>query len=940
METGELTGYAAAFAAADPSRVARVVFWRPDARAGAPEDLDVPESAVADRVSVVRPHGAGVRRSTVPCWRVPIVDAVPELARARVRQRGHPASVFWGGVALFGLRLLARGRMLPGLSPWKFDAWRIGPLERAEEEMLAALADAMPAEAYALAGGDKPPYLLPDRRQLVQAFIDSMADAWPRTPAASWVTGQSAFAAVGASHVPYLGGWAREIAAGRDAGARVCLRVDLDLLKDTDDGAVPVTVVVRDSDDPSGAYEAADLWNDQSPAGERDAPQRQMQVLLALRRGARMWPPLKRLEDAAVPGVLWADDGELRDLLGDAVPRLAAAGIEVLWPGEVVRDLTARVAITSARPASSAPSFLAMDDILAFRWRAALGDQDLTDAELDRLAEARRAVVRLRDQWVLVDEAVLARIRRRELGTLTGADALRVALDGHAEVNGQWVPVDLPGWLEKVRHSITAPPPAPRTTVAPAALTATLRDYQLAALAWLERLTGHGLGACLADDMGLGKTITLISLCLRRQEDPATAGPSLVVCPASMLGTWEREIARFAPSLAVRRFHGPARTLDQLEGAAVVLTTYGTARRDTEQLAAIDWSLVCADEAQHMKNPHSATAGALRALTAGARVALTGTPVENALFELWAILDWCTPGLLGPLKAFRARYARPVESGDDPEAAARLAALVGPFLLRRLKSDPDIAPELPPKTATDHAVALTKEQASLYEAVVRETLERIAASEGMTRRGLVLGLLTALKQLCNHPAQYLKEGAGARTAGRSGKLALLDEILDVILAENASVLVFTQYVQMARLLEAHLGRRGIATQLLHGGTPVSQRQTMVDRFQAGDIGVFLLSLKAAGTGLTLTRAGHVVHYDRWWNPAVEDQATDRAYRIGQTQPVQVHRLITEGTVEDRIADLLASKRRLADAVLTSGPAALTELTDAELADLVTLRATR
>jgi SNF2 family DNA or RNA helicase len=316
-------------------------------------------------------------------------------------------------------------------------------------------------------------------------------------------------------------------------------------------------------------------------------------------------------------------------------------------------------------------------------------------------------------------------------------------------------------------------------------------------------------------------------------------------------------------------------------------------------------------------------------------VALTGTPVENNLSELWAILDWTTPGLLGPLPAFR-RWARPVEAGTDPGAAERLSRLVRPFLLRRRKSDPGIAPELPPKTETDHPVGLTAEQAGLYEAVVREHLARIAASEGIERRGLVLKLLTALKQICNHPAQFLKEPS-PRLAGRSGKLELLDELVGTILAENGAVLVFTQYVGMARLLERHLAGRGVPHQLLHGGTPVARREEMVQRFMAGEAPVFLLSLKAAGTGLNLTRADHVVHYDRWWNPAVEEQATDRAYRIGQTKPVQVHRLVTEGTVEDRVAELLEAKRALADAVLGGGEVALTELTDAELADLVSLR---
>ncbi|HEX8779995.1 MAG TPA: DEAD/DEAH box helicase, partial [Nocardioides sp.] len=319
-----------------------------------------------------------------------------------------------------------------------------------------------------------------------------------------------------------------------------------------------------------------------------------------------------------------------------------------------------------------------------------------------------------------------------------------------------------------------------------------------------------------------------------------------------------------------------------------------------------------------------------------ARVALTGTPVENNLTELWAILDWATPGLLGSRNAFRKVWAAPIESGHEPSKARQFADLIGPFLLRRRKSDPGVAPELPPKTETDHLLGLTREQVVLYEALVRDSMERIERADEDARRGLVLALLTGLKQICNHPAHYLKQ-ARPRLTGRSQKLDLLDELVGTVLAEEGAVLVFTQYVAMARLLEQHLAHAGVPHQLLHGGTPVQERQAMVERFQAGEVPVFLLSLRAGGTGLTLTSADHVIHVDRWWNPAVEEQATDRAYRIGQTKPVQVHRFVTQGTIEEKIDEVLRRKRALADSVLARGEAALTELDDDELRDLVTLR---
>jgi SNF2 family DNA or RNA helicase len=534
-----------------------------------------------------------------------------------------------------------------------------------------------------------------------------------------------------------------------------------------------------------------------------------------------------------------------------------------------------------------------------------------------------------------VDPALLERLRRRRPRRLTAASALAAALAGEIEIDGERVGFRGEGPLAALSerlHRLGGDDQAPAAP--PPGLDATLRPYQLRGLAWLTEMCDLGVGGCLADDMGLGKTVQVIALHLARHA-AGEAFPTLVVCPTSLLGNWERELNRFAPAVPVRRFHGGDRHLDDLAAGEVVLVTYGVIRRDRAALAEVSWGLVVADEAQHVKNPLSRTARELRALPSGVRVALTGTPVENRLSELWSILDWTTPGLLGTLESFRREVAVPVERDRNPEATERFARVVRPFLLRRRKSDPGIAPELPPKTETDRVVPLTAEQATLYEAVVREALAEIERADGMARRGLVLKLLTGLKQICNHPAQFLHQRGPL--AGRSGKLAALDELLDVILDEGDSVLVFSQYVQMARLVEAHLGGRGISTLLLHGQVPAAGRETMVSRFQAGEVPVFLLSLKAGGTGLNLTRATHVVHYDRWWNPAVEDQASDRAYRIGQDRPVQIHRLVTEGTVEDRIASLLAAKRNLADRVVGAGEAWISELSNDELAELVSLQ---
>jgi superfamily II DNA or RNA helicase len=879
-------------------------------------------------LTVAEERDGGVATRSVPATFVPVGQAVAALARARKDPHAHPAARFWGAAALIALQLVTRGRILPGVSPGEHDSWRAGPLDADDARRVRELAAAMPAAARAVplsldgtphAAGDA---LLPDAEPLLRAFLDAVADAMPRSPGAVRATGQTAYAAMNPVKVPHLRGWAEEVSSGLDAGLRLSLRIEADDLAGDQDGAeLRAVAQLHSLADPALVVDAADLWRGRDPGF---GPRARIEATLAVRRAARAWPRLQELLDSAVPDELALSDGDVEELLAGAADRLAAAGVDVHWPRSLVRGLTARAVVGDRDPApSDLPSFLGGNHLASFDWQLALGGQRLTAEEMDRLAEAHRPVVRLRDQWVLIDPDLARKARQRELKPLTGIEALAAALTGTVEAEGEQVPVEPTAWLDELRRRLGEPADVPP----PPGLAATLRDYQLSGLRWLARMTSLGLGACLADDMGLGKTVTLIALHLHR-----AAGPTLVVCPASLLGNWEREIARFAPGVPVRRYHGGNRTLAD-EG--FVLTTYATMRLDADRLAAHTWGMVVADEAQHVKNPASGTAKALREIPAAARVALTGTPVENNLSELWAILDWTTPGLLGPLARFRARWARPVESGDT-EAAERLSRLVGPFLLRRRKSDPGIAPELPPKTETDRPVPLTTEQAGLYEAVVREIMGRIADARGMARRGLIVKLLTGLKQICNHPAQYLHE-SDPRLPGRSGKLELLDELIDTIVAEDGSVLVFTQYVAMARLLDRHLTGRGIATQLLHGGTPVARREEMVRRFQDGEAPVFLLSLKAAGTGLNLTRADHVIHYDRWWNPAVEDQATDRAYRIGQTRPVQVHRLIAEGTIEDRIATMLAAKRSLAEAVLASGEAAFTELTDAELAALVELR---
>ncbi len=461
---------------------------------------------------------------------------------------------------------------------------------------------------------------------------------------------------------------------------------------------------------------------------------------------------------------------------------------------------------------------------------------------------------------------------------------------------------------------------------------ATLRPYQRKGVAWLQSVADHRCGALLADDMGLGKTLQTIALFAERSGDR----PHLVVCPTSVLGNWARELNRFAPQLNVVRHHGPDRTTEaSFTPGSVVITSYSLLLRDIALLSQLDWDVVVLDEAQQIKNHTSQTAKAARRLPAVTRVALTGTPVENRLSELWSIMDFVNPGILGAPSRFHKRFVQPIESRNDVRVANRLRQVIAPFLLRRLKSD--VATDLPPKQESIVSCTMTSEQAKLYKEVLRRFLND-GFGAGFERHGRVLKLLTQLKQICNHPAQFLKESGDI--AHRSGKLSRATEMLSEAVCEGHQALVFTQYRAMGELLSAHFAAElGLAeVPFLHGGLGQPARDSLVAEFQSGGSPppVLIVSLKAGGTGLNLTAATHVIHYDRWWNPAVEDQATDRAHRIGQTHPVDVYKLVTGGTLEERIADLLERKRSLAESIVGTGEDWITNLDDAQLRQLVEL----
>jgi non-specific serine/threonine protein kinase len=698
--------------------------------------------------------------------------------------------------------------------------------------------------------------------------------------------------------------------------------------------------------DESGLHvDAGQVWRGEGGTVAGAHPQETM--LAELGRASRLWPELDTALRTATPEALELDADGAHRFLREGAPMLHAAGFTVLLPSWWQRPasrLGARLRAGSrAAPGTvSRPTDrVGLDALVDYRWEVALGDHPLTEEELARLVEVKTPLVRLRGQWVELDPKRLAAGLRllRSTGELTVADLLRLGLaDGTQpdalpvlEVTADGALGDLLAGSVERRLTPLDPPPS---------FHGTLRPYQRRGLAWLAFLQSLGLGGVLADDMGLGKTVQLLALLAG---DPAGAGPTLLVCPMSLVGNWQREAARFAPELRVHVHHGAQRARGDDVGAAaqeadLVLTTYSVAARDAVDLAGVDWHRVVLDEAQAIKNAATRQAEAVRLLPARHRLAVTGTPVENRLADLWSIMQFANPGLLGPAATFRKRFAEPIERHGDADTAERLRRITGPFVLRRLKTDASIISDLPEKLEMEVVCNLTAEQAALYRVVVDDMLARIESSEGIERRGLVLATMTRLKQVCNHPAQLLRDGSPLD--GRSGKLARLTEILDEVLAAGEKALLFTQYAEFGGMLRGHLAARfGREVLFLHGGVGKADRDEMVARFQSDDgPALFVLSLKAGGTGLTLTAANHVVHVDRWWNPAVEDQATDRAFRIGQRRRVQVRKFVCAGTVEEKVAALIAEKRGLAASVVGTGEQWITELSTTQLRELFALEA--
>jgi SNF2 family DNA or RNA helicase len=647
--------------------------------------------------------------------------------------------------------------------------------------------------------------------------------------------------------------------------------------------------------------------------------------------------------------------------LVDGSEKLLAIGSFIHLPPwwQAIKDSRIKVKARvngSKKGGGHSQSFVGLQSLVNFEWRFSTRNTELSEEEFLAMVEENRRLVQIKGEWVVLDPGFIEEIKRMmkhaEENGIRMEDLLKSNAagmggefpddsDSNSSYSVQDISYEVTGSAERLIEQLYQGKDIPPFDV-PETFKGELRPYQEHGAAWLSFLREHGFGACLADDMGLGKTIQLIAYFLSCKEKEPDGPPVLIICPTSVLGNWQKELEKFAPSLDVMLHYGPNRGKgsifrEAVLGFDVVLTSYAISHLDEEELASVGWRTICLDEAQNIKNADTKQSQAVRNLSGEHHIALTGTPMENRLSELWAIFDFINPGYLGSLGSFHKQFVLSIEKDQDKKKIQQLQMLIQPFLLRRTKQDEQVALNLPAKQEQKEYCPLTIEQASIYEQLVKETLDKVEELGGIQRRGLVLKMLGQLKQVCDHPALYLKEEAPENLLMRSSKMEKLVELVEQIRLRGESCLIFTQYISMGNMiidaLESSLGEKG---RFLNGSVVKKDRDQLIQDFQAGEFNVLVLSLKAGGTGLNLTAANHVIHYDRWWNPAVENQATDRAYRIGQNRFVHVHKFIATGTLEEKIDAMIESKQALNNQIITS-EGWITELDNEELRDLLTLR---
>jgi non-specific serine/threonine protein kinase len=903
---------------------------------------------------------------------------------------------YWSSVCSLAESYVESGRVVPHLAEKDGSVtgvWRAYPSREADIDLITELMEAMPPLARTFVGIGSNPILnrgspndpigrssrdvltrtldqvvnalskkrlSPTETHLTTDKVEPVHQQWIRTLQKTGEPIDAAPEAI-AELRDQLDEWTRPPVTGDEQEVRLCFQlkepeVETDILisESETEPVVPdawmLELLLQSEDDPSLVVKASELWDSDRSTSKilaRHLNQPAEILKNELERASPLYPRLNEELDQSKPTAIELSNSDAAEFLQEYAEVLRQAGFGVIlpsWWGEPPQRLGARLVVSDADDEfETTGGGLGIEQLCEFDWEIVLGENSLSEDELEELSTLKQSLVHFQGKWVSVqdDDAKSARdlLHREEERTLEEA----LQADTEISDDGVGLPVvekrlegtfkklfeqDFETWVEKIDT--------------PSGFDGELRSYQKTGLGWISYLEDHGFGGCLADDMGLGKTIQILARLVQERSVDPLVGPTLVVCPLSVVYNWKSEANKFTPDLTVHIHHGQGRMSgDDLASAIqhhdVIITTYGTARSDIELLRDIQFHRIVLDEAQKIKNTSAGRTQAIRSLSAHHRLALTGTPVENRLSELWSIMEFCNPGLLGTESQFRNAFSRPIEEQGDIEKMEQLRQLIRPFVLRREKTDNSIIDDLPEKLEKKEHCGLTEEQATLYKAVADEIFEQIEQSRDIERRGRILKLIGNLKSICNHPRQYLNDDQ--RISGRSGKLAVLDDLVQKIGANDEKGLIFTQYTQMAELLLEHLRGQGYRVFYLYGGTAKEEREEMIDEFENTEGSCFfLLSLHAGGTGINLTPANYVIHYDRWWNPAVEKQATDRAYRIGQDNNVQVHKLICRGTIEESIDQIIESKRDLAEQVLADSDEWITELSDKERRNLVSLSA--
>ncbi len=894
---------------------------------------------------------------------------------------------FWSEVAKFSLELIIRQCFVPTMQETRQNgatvyqaAWEV-VLAGDDEERMHLLSTVIPSVCLAFLPSGEKKTSVP--HESVLNFLHAVTDAFIRQSLSS-ITLTPARRNRTTRNVPLPEQWLQALSSDdpkltasaqdlnsfstgvrswltqmrpvdQDAPFRTCFRLDAPS-EDENSSDWHINFLLQANDDRSLLVPSERVWQERSSTLtflKRKFENPQERLLADLGKASRLFPAIEESLKTARPTQLSLNTEQAYAFLRESAPLLEQSGFGVLvppWWSKRMARLGVKLKVKPKAGAQESSGLLGLQGIVAYDWTIAVGDTTLTVSEFEKLVNLKVPLIQVRGQWVeLRPEEIEAAItffkKKHGNGNMALSEALRIGLGQEgSEVGLPVMDIEGEGWIKDLLANLTGSVKL-STIETPPTFHGKLRPYQVKGVSWLAFLKQLGFGACLADDMGLGKTIELITLLLHDRaghNGNRERGPALLICPMSIVGNWHKELTRFAPSLRVMIHHGHERLageafVEEAKQHDVVITTYSLALRDKEHLAPINWEYVVVDEAQNIKNEVAKQTQAIKKLNTRHKIALTGTPVENRLSELWSIMEFLNPGYLGSATEFRKKFAIPIERYREKERAETLKRLIQPFVLRRLKTDKAIIADLPEKMEMKVFCNLTQEQASLYEAVVKEMLEQIEESEGMQRRGLVLSTLLKLKQICNHPAQFVADGSSL--PDRSGKLARLQEMLEEVLAAGDKALIFTQFAEMGALLRHYLQETlGREVLFLHGGTPKKQRDMMIQRFQQERRGppIFILSLKAGGVGLNLTAANHVFHFDRWWNPAVESQATDRAFRIGQKRNVQVHKFLCVGTLEERIDMMIEKKKGLAESIVGSGENWLTEMSTDELKELFAL----